>query len=337
MLDAEQQQMWMDLMRVDGPDTPDQAAFGIDDAGTFFASSASLFATTPFLSFPDVIETAEDGPVLLNPLITDERDQIEGGLLITRIDGRELAPSDATELPGIRVGAGDGSGFVFRRALDGELVYVPDAGYSGITTFAYTVADRTGDEATLLATVSVRPNTGWPADIWFADGTQSAVVTEGIDSAILGALTLGSFDLDAQFDFSVYEGAADVPSQRFMVVGDKLKTVAPLHSDDDGIIVLRVVASDDGEQIAATELSIEVRPVVIPLLDEDQFAFAADRNADGPEQVLRVPSLVYSSDSEIAATIEDFKPLSQTDVIEAADDGASSAARPSSGSDVDVF
>ena len=212
--------------------------------------------------FPDPIETADDSPVLLTRLLgaaADARGEASA-LRIIRIDGSDTSAAIATELPGIRVGAGDGSGYVLQRELDGQLVFVPDAGYAGITTFTYTIADDFGDEATVVATVSVQRAADLPRLITFVDGSHVASVAEGMDTAILGALSVeGLAACDSQ-DIRVFEGEDDIPSHRFAMSGDKLRVLEQLDHSTEETIHLKVVAYDNARVIAANELSIEVRP-----------------------------------------------------------------------------
>ena len=214
------------------------------------------------VSFPDVIETTDDSPVVLSCLLDSTVDHRTGssGLRIIRINGVDASSPDVTPLPGIRVGDGEGCGYVFRRAFDGQLVFAPDADYTGITTFTYTVADDTGDEASVIATLSVRPATDLATDISFANGLHFATVSEGVDAAIIGSLTIAGFDVEDRFDFKVYEGQADTLSARFTVSGDKLQVMEPLDHTKDGTIQLRIVAEYSALGLVSSDFTIEVRP-----------------------------------------------------------------------------
>lgn len=215
--------------------------------------------------FPDVIEAVSDTPMFLEQVLGV--DGGSAGLRIVSIDGTTLHAGEATELPGIRIGGEDGGGYVFRRAIDKQLLFVPDADYSGVTSFRYTIADDFGQSATVHATLSVVPSGYAAHELLFADGTQWATVQAGMDAAIVGALALDHEILGQQPVVQVFEGDSDVPSTRFAVTGDKLRVIEPLgHGDDggrseDGVIHLRIVASDgEGGNTIASTFEIDVRP-----------------------------------------------------------------------------
>lgn len=212
--------------------------------------------------YPDVIETSDDSPVLLSDLLPGSFASDGGtpGLRVVRIDGYDTSSADPTELPGIRVGDGDGSGYILRRALDSQFVFVPDVDYSGITTFTYTIADDAGDEATIVATVCVQPTALVEKQITFSNGALSVGIVEGTDAAILGAVAVNGAFQGGELEFRVFEGDTDTPSQRFAITGDKLRTLERLDSAADSSIALRVGAYDDGSLVATSELTIEVHP-----------------------------------------------------------------------------
>lgn len=228
------------------------------------------------VSFPNVIETFADEPVLLSELMSSELTGGAGNLTITHIDGHAVGGDVAMALPGVRIGEGEGTGFVMRREADGEFVFIPDADYCGITTFTFTVADRTNEEATLLATLSVRGQIVEHSDISFADGSSTASVFEGVESTILGALTLASPESGDNFLFTIFEGDTQVPSTRFTVIGDKLHATERLDHAADGTIMLRVVAEDGENHIGPSQIAVEVRPIGESTLAgiADQFKFA---------------------------------------------------------------
>lgn len=212
--------------------------------------------------YPDVIETSDDSPVLLSDLLPGSFDSDGGasGLRVVRIDGCDTSSADPTELPGIRVGDGDGSGYILRRALDSQFVFVPDVHYSGVTTFTYTIADDAGDEATIVATVSVQPAALIENQITFTNGSLSVGVVEGTDAAILGAVAFNGAFQRGGLEFRVFEGETDAPSQRFAITGDKLRALERLDSAADSLIILRVGAYEGGSLIATSELTVEVHP-----------------------------------------------------------------------------
>lgn len=233
--------------------------------------------------YPEVLETPIDTPLLLGRRLGADAD----GLRIVGIDGTTIDAAVPTPLPGIRVGQGEGCGFVFRRALDGEIVFVPDADYQGVATIAFRVADAGGAEASFLATLKVRDSAAQPVEIAFANGSQHASVAEGLDAAIVGALTVLGIDASDPPLLSVYEG--EVPSERFTISGARLQARSPLDATD-GTIVLRIVASEGEREIGSSEFAIEVRAAAaeVDRADRaaDQFLFGGvephESGADAP-------------------------------------------------------
>ena len=239
--------------------------------------------------FPDVIEIANDSPVMIGELLG--ADGSDSGLRIVRIEGRDIDPVTPTPLPGIRIGGEAGGGFIFRRELDKQLVFAPDAEYSGITSFAYTIADNSGEAATVRATLSVLPAIFGVPDLTFADGTQWASVPEGIDAAILGALTIGGAAWDPDGVIQVFENGSDTPSTRFAVTGDKLKVVEPLDGAAGHSIDLRIVVRDgDGNEVISSAFEVDVRRHGGPNAIEDhQSAFVHEPSLPGDTSSANAP------------------------------------------------
>ena len=229
--------------------------FGASSGDMLEGQIARWGVETPF---PDVIEIANDSPVMIGEILG--ADGGDSSLRIVKIDGRDIDPVNPTQLPGIRIGGEAGGGFIFRRELDKQLVFAPDADYSGITSFNYTIADNSGAAATVRATVSVLPAIFGALDLTFADGTQWASVPEGIDAAILGALTIGGADWDHGGVVQVFENGSNKPSTRFAVIGDKLNVVGPLDAADGYSVELRVVVHDaDGNEVITSSFDVDVR------------------------------------------------------------------------------
>jgi hypothetical protein len=272
----------------------DQEVIWIAEASS---ASADAFADDPvrhddLVYFPEVIQTSEDSPVLLNRLV-DISDEPGGdsGITIVAIDGVDVSSPAVAGLPGIRVGVGEGVGYVFRRDLDGQLVFSPDTGFSGVTAFTYTIADAFGETATLVATLSVAAGED-EAEIVFADGTQSARIAAGVDAAIIGALSFeGLSDGTDPFTVSVFEGDSEVPSERFVVSGDKLQLSGGVDRTLEDAISLRIVASVDGLAVATGAFDIEVQPA-------ETGSFRSDTGGAIPTYWR--PTLVYSSGADHA-------------------------------------
>ncbi len=215
------------------------------------------------IRFAEIINTTQDSPVLLSRLLEPGDAPLEDTpvLAIVDINGVTIEQGHPTPLPGIRVGAGEGSGYVLQREFDGQFIFIPDASYTGVTTFTYTVADAAGEVAAYVATLCVNPQDETETSISFADGSHIASVSEGADAAIIGALDVEGLERDDGFVIMhVYEGLSDVPSLRFLVSGDTLHSAAPLDHAIDGTIPLRIVATDYTGALASSEFAIEVRP-----------------------------------------------------------------------------
>jgi hypothetical protein len=271
--------------------------FGLtSEVSTLRAAEPTLAAALPddMVYFPEVIQTTEDSPVLLSRLI-DIADEAGGdsGISIVAINGVDIVSGRGAQLPGIRVGEGEGAGYVFRRDLDGQLVFSPDVGFAGLTAFTYTIADVFGGSATLVAALRVSSGEEDDAAITFADGSQTATVAEGIDAAIIGALSFDGLDkADEAITISVFEGDSEEPSQRFLVAGDKLQLSGGVDRASEDTIPLRIVASVDGFEIAAGEFEIEVRSFGASAM-QSPVAFPFPPNG-------RLV-LAYSADSQLTA------------------------------------
>lgn len=248
--------------------------------------------TRAMVYFPDVIETIEDSPVLLGRL--SEASTVPGqesGLSVVGINGVDISQWEAAQLPGVRVGEGDGAGYVYRRSLDGQLVFSPDAGFTGVTAFTYTIADAYGQSATLVATLGVYPS-ATEAGITFADGTQFTSVAEGVDSSIVGALNVDwARTSEGPVEIKIFEGESDTPSKRFSVSGDKLQLSGGVNTEAEDSIPLRIVASVDGVEVASGEFEIEVRST---------GGGTAAAQAELPETFMfaQRPTLAYSAEFE---------------------------------------
>lgn len=246
------------------------------------AAPSSIYSSTAALPTnndthfyaPCAIETASGVPVVLE-LLPDTLTNAEVPVSVVRIDGQAIDSLQPTALPGIRVGSGEGCGFIFRRVLDGQLVFAPDENYRGVASFSCTIATAIGEEATFITAVNVRPETD-AVEIGFVDGSTRLSVQEGVSSVILGALRLTGVDGE-NVEISVFEGGSDKPSERFAVVGDKLCLTKPLDHAADEAIQLRVLVSDGLRELGESGILIEVSQSdeANVELGQDQVLFAA--------------------------------------------------------------
>lgn len=199
------------------------------------------------------VVTTEDSPVLLD--LPKLGSGVTGRFL--GIEGVSVAAARGS-LPGIRVGDGEGAGYVVVRELDGRLVFVPDAGFTGTTTFTCTVESETGMQSAHVSRVRVEPAASAREQITFANGSRQASVIEGTDAAIIGALSISETGGVQLPDIRVYEQAAIAPSERFVVAGGRLQALQPLDRVADGVIHLRIDAYEDAFVFASSSFAIEV-------------------------------------------------------------------------------
>jgi hypothetical protein len=241
--------------------------------------SADPDETFDLVHFPDLICTTDDAPVALSPLLAvGPGNAAISGLRISRVNDIVVDGLACGELPGIRVGSGDGSGYIVRRQSDSQLLFVPDAGFTGLTAFRYTVADNEGGEATLVATVSVQPDPA-PSEhtMSFADGTRSVSVPAGVSGAILGAIAYSKQELGSGAGILVFEDGATETSARFGIQNGMLRLTEPIEPDGTNHVIhlSLVAASDDGAEISRAEFDVEVIDVAA-----DQFVFRDMQSID---------------------------------------------------------
>lgn len=242
-------------------------------------TSAPSDATAGLLHFPDLIETVEDTPVLLTALLAPELGAIPiDGLTISCINDVPVDTIDGNAVPGIRIGSGTGCGYVVRRPIDEQLLFVPDVGFNGLTFFRYTIADCSGEEATLVATISVRPEpdtASESATLAFAHGSRTVSIPAGVEAAILGALTIDAPRDGSFVHINVYEGEETSQSHRFDVQNGTLRLTRPLENAvDGGGIRLSVVAVADDQVLGRCQVDVQVAAC-----GSDQFHFNAARSS----------------------------------------------------------
>lgn len=233
---------------------------------------------------PPTNVVSADTSILIRELLGFDRvAEASPNLRITSIDQFTIAQLEAIALPGIRVGEGEGAGFVFHRTRDGELIFSPDENFDGTTSFACGVTDANGAEASLRASVRVmKPQ---PFEIAFSDGSVTRSITEGTSAAIIGTVAIPGVSLASLPLFQVFEGESRIPSQRFTIAGDTLKSNEPLDHLADGIVQLRVVVDAGDNEIATGDLRVQV-------LQADQETRLQRSDAAGIW-----PTLVYDADA----------------------------------------
>ncbi|MEB3357035.1 MAG: DUF4347 domain-containing protein [Synechococcales bacterium] len=162
----------------------------------------------------DTAGTSPDTPVTLNLLgnDTDPEDGIPGGG-ITQINGVDIVPGTPATLP---------SGGIVLLNNDGTVTYTPPAGFLGVETFTYTVADSDGltSTANVSVTVSATDTDG--------DGIPDAIDIDDDNDGIPDTVEeMGSPDLDTD--------------------GDGIPDRLDLDSDNDGILDVEEAGHDVGD------------------------------------------------------------------------------------------
>lgn len=209
------------------------------------------------------IETSEDSPVCLSPTVGSAlEDRALTKSRIVSIDGVDVSDPTRVPLPGIRVGDGEGTGYVLSRAMDDQFVFVPDAGYIGETHLVVGIEEGDGRVVERMASILVRPGVESPGVVAFANGSQSATVVEGIEAAIVGALTIDGVRPKSHDEIRIVETGSGSSPERFSVVSDKLLLNSALIRATDEVVRLKVVVVEDNFEVAGNELEITVQSTV---------------------------------------------------------------------------
>ena len=228
------------------------------------------------------IETSEDSPVCLSPTVGSTlEDRALTKSRIVSIDGVDVSDPRRVPLPGIRVGDGEGTGYVLSRAMDDQFVFVPDAGYIGETHLVVGIEEGDGRVVERMASILVRPGVESPGVVAFANGSQSATVVEGVEAAIVGALTIDGARPKAHDEVRIVERGSGNSPEKFSVVSDKLLLNAAIMRTTDEVVRLKVVVVEDDFEVAGNELEITVQSAV-------QSANAVDGGFAGPGSRLRL-------------------------------------------------
>ena len=209
------------------------------------------------------IETSEESPVCLLPSVGNEstyRSSLNSR--IVSIDGIDVRDPTRLPLPGIRVGDGEGTGYVLSRASDDQFVFVPDAGYVGETHVVVGIEEGGGRIFERLASILVQREPDSESVVTFANGSQFATVVEGMEAAIVGALTIDGLKPNAHDEVRIIETGSGSSPERFSVVADKLLLKTALESATEDVVRLKVVVVEDDFEVAGNELEIRVQPAM---------------------------------------------------------------------------
>ena len=98
---------------------------------------------------------------------------------------------------------------------DGSFTYQPLAGFTGVDTFAYAIADGNGGTDTATATIQVDPSNSAPTDIALSDSSVAEYSPAGI---VAGTLFASDPDAGDTFTYAITGGAID----KFEVDGDRI-------------------------------------------------------------------------------------------------------------------
>lgn len=205
------------------------------------------------------LETSEETPVCLSPSTVHSMSaEAVHQSRIVSIDGIDVRSTGRVALPGIRVGGGDGTGYVLPRAFDDQFVFVPDAGFVGETRFTVGIDDGLGHVVEQTASIMVKPGVDTTGAVMFADGSPAAKVVGGVKAAIVGALTVDGIRPKPNDEIRVFDANSVVPRERFSISSDKLVLTEALDPASETIVRLKVVVLEDDCEIASNDLEISV-------------------------------------------------------------------------------
>lgn len=86
-------------------------------------------------------------------------------------------------------------------------------------------------------------------------------VSEGQVNALVGTLSASDPDAGDSHSFALVSGAGDADNTSFQVVGSELRTVVPLHYDNQSVYSVRIRATDAGGATYETALSVNALQV----------------------------------------------------------------------------
>ncbi len=154
--------------------TIDDANGGTDTATVTVNVTQAGGTNSPPVANPDTTTTPENTPVTID-VIDNDTDPDGHTLTVTHVNGTQIAQGN----PPLTVT----NGSVTLNA-SGQLIFTPDAGYTGPATFTYTIDDANGgtDTATVTVNVTQTPTTGVDTD---NDGVDDQIDIDDDNDGIL--------------------------------------------------------------------------------------------------------------------------------------------------------
>jgi Ca2+-binding RTX toxin-like protein len=134
--------------------------------------------------------------------------------------------------------------------VNGEIVYTPETGFTGLDSFEYTISDNQGGVVTQTLNITVEEVNDAPTGITLSNST----LVENIDGAVIGDLTVADVDTDDSHTFTVDDA-------RFEVVNGQLKLVdgQSLDFETEPTVDVNITATDlAGESTAPITFALTV-------------------------------------------------------------------------------
>ncbi len=218
---------------------------------------------------------ANDAPVALDLRATTREDEALAGQL-------SAADANADALTfGLAADGGPKHGTVKVNA-DGTFAYVPDADFSGIDTFTYTVSDGRGGTALATATVEVTAVPDVPElSVTAASGLEDSAIPISISASVAGTEELASLIISGVPKGAKLSAGADNGDGTWTLAGADLDELGKLTltppADWSGRIELAVTATSTDGGVSSVALDVSVAPVSdLPVLSVAAAAGAED-------------------------------------------------------------
>ncbi len=215
-----------------------------------------------------MVETTVESPVILANLVVEARTDNSGpGSANSGSDnsgsgsdnsGPGKQSSVVTEINGVALDKADAAGIAVDNGYvsarpDGQLVFSPNSGFTGIASFAHTSRCDDGSSIRSSTTVHVRADNDTPSVL-----LANTVVNENVSGAIIGAISIIDPDIGENQTITVSD-------DRFVVAGSPesgyrlmLASDVSLDRDDDDKIDLTLHV-DDGAMSASQDFTITVK------------------------------------------------------------------------------
>ena len=135
--------------------------------------------------------------------------------------------------------AGEGS---LTLASNGSFIYVPPAGWVGLTSFTYKVYDGSVYSSTVSVSITVTETNIAPIDIMLVDQT---IDENSPSNTIVGTLST-SDTMGDTFTYTLVAGVGDDDNVFFNILGDKLRSSAIFNFEIKNSYTVRIQVTDQG-------------------------------------------------------------------------------------------